>query len=499
MAQPPEPPQDEPQEIVAGPQGEPAPGLTWRDLHLWQIQPIRDILLVLAVFALVDLGYRISIVTVPLLLAIFLAYLFEPLLRRMANLSVMGRQISRKVSAACIIVTATIAIVTPAIVAGGFAVTQGLTYANELVGDIDAVIESSGADKEHMAKEDEYRDTVRVQREERAQLELAYEEAIERGETPDPLPPAPEPDEALIAQLELEREAVRELYEGLPNDAWRQLHNWLVDVRAETETESDTANAVNIALNWLRNNAESIASRAADAGKGAVDAAWGTLLSVGKLGFMAFLTAFFFFFISSSWGKVIEFGQGLLPERNKGRIVELVGMMDGVVSGFVRGRIIISAILIVYFSIMYWLIGAPAPLLLGLLAGLLSVAPYISLLALPITIGAMLLQPPAEPLFFSWQTQSWWAVLGPFIVYQIGQVMDDYLLTPAIQGKSVNMDMPSILFATIAGGAIAGIYGVLIAIPVAACVKILLREVFWPNFRAWARGERTDFLPIGRE
>jgi len=497
MTQPPEPPRDEQQEQGASPQGEPAPGLTWRDLHLWQIQPIRDILLVLAVFALVDLGYRISIVTVPLLLAIFLAYLFEPLVRRMTRLKVMGLQISRRISAACLIVTATVAIVTPAIVAGGFAVTQGLTYANELVRDIDAVIESSGADKKQRASEIEYSELVRVQREERERLEVAYEEALERGESPEPLPPASDPDEALRAELELQRESVQDKYKALPNNAWRQVHNWLVDVRAETE--SDTANAVNITLNWLRNNAESIASRAADAGKGAVDAAWSTLLAVGKFGFMAFLTAFFFFFISSSWGKVIEFAQGLLPERNRERIVELVVMMDNVVSGFVRGRIIISVIMIVYFSFMYWLIGVPAPLLLGPLVGLLSIAPYISLLALPITMGAMLLQPPVDPLFFSWQSQLWWALAGPFIVYQIGQIIDDYMLTPAIQGKSVNMDMPSILFATIAGGALAGIYGVLIAIPVAACMKILLREVFWPNFRAWARGERTDFLPIGRE
>jgi len=41
--------------------------------------------------------------------------------------------------------------------------------------------------------------------------------------------------------------------------------------------------------------------------------------------------------------------------------------------------------------------------------------------------------------------------------------------------------------------------GVLIAVPVAACLKILLKEVFWPRFQAWAEGRERDFLPIARE
>jgi predicted PurR-regulated permease PerM len=60
------------------------------------------------------------------------------------------------------------------------------------------------------------------------------------------------------------------------------------------------------------------------------------------------------------------------------------------------------------------------------------------------------------------------------------------------------MDMPTILFAVLAGGIIAGFYGILLAIPAAACLKILMRETFWPRFRAWADGRVKDFLPISR-
>jgi predicted PurR-regulated permease PerM len=84
-------------------------------------------------------------------------------------------------------------------------------------------------------------------------------------------------------------------------------------------------------------------------------------------------------------------------------------------------------------------------------------------------------------------------------VYVCAQLLDDWVLTPTIQGKTTDLSIPLILFASIAGGALAGIYGLLIAIPAAACLKIVLDEVVWPKFKAWAAGRERDFLPIGRE
>ena len=60
------------------------------------------------------------------------------------------------------------------------------------------------------------------------------------------------------------------------------------------------------------------------------------------------------------------------------------------------------------------------------------------------------------------------------------------------------MDTPTILFASLAGGLLAGVYGLLVAIPVAACMKILVREVVWPQFKAWAEGRADDPLPISK-
>ena len=87
---------------------------------------------------------------------------------------------------------------------------------------------------------------------------------------------------------------------------------------------------------------------------------------------------------------------------------------------------------------------------------------------------------------------------GPALAYFGGQIMDDYILSPVIQGKSTNLDTPTILFSSLAGGVLAGFYGLLIAIPVGACIKILLVEVVLPRFRAWSEGRASDPLPFGQ-
>jgi len=121
--------------------------------------------------------------------------------------------------------------------------------------------------------------------------------------------------------------------------------------------------------------------------------------------------------------------------------------------------------------------------------------PYLALIGIPISIVLMFLatDPSTAETF---RGQWWWMVLAPIGVYMIGQAADDYLLTPLIQGKATGLDTPTVLFASLAGATLAGFYGLLIAIPVAACIKILIREIVWPKFREWAEGRASDPLPI---
>jgi len=100
----------------------------WKDRHLWQIQPVRDVLLVFTLFALVSLGSVLSLLTVPLLLALLFAYLFDPVVTRLTRISWM----SRSLASVCIIIGLAVLVVLPAIIGLGFGILQGI----ELVGSL---------------------------------------------------------------------------------------------------------------------------------------------------------------------------------------------------------------------------------------------------------------------------------------------------------------------------------------------------------------------------
>lgn len=510
-------------------QGVPEKENPWRALHLWQIQPIRDVLMIAGVLGLFWLGAKLSVVTVPLLLAILFAYLFEPIVHQMTRVG----WITRRIAALVIIFFFGFIIVLPAAVGLAVGVVQGVTYAARVADNIDSVFKSSSEPERTELYDDlpgdfwrslhdmlvewrrdgdgdeiieEVGKTLRGEESDEPETEEDKGEAPEEGD---------EGDEAGERGERNERDERGELDDRGERSERDEFDEWVgrggPDQRDEQEGSDDPFFAedfeppglqergalVEFALNWIRANAQAIASRAFRTGAGAVEAAFSGLVSLASFAFMLFLTAFFFLFISPSFKSVIDFGRSLVPDKNRERVVDLVIQMDGVVSAFVRGRLTIAVILSVYLTIGYAAVGVPVPFLMGPLVGVLSVIPYLGMIGLPITVIAMLLQP--GPTMFEFQEATWWAIIGPYIIWQIAQVGDDYFLTPVIQGKGVNMDTPTILFAVLAGGALAGFYGVLVAIPVAACLKILTREVFWPGFNRWVRGQEKDFLPISRD
>jgi predicted PurR-regulated permease PerM len=427
----------------------------WARLHLWQIQWVRDVLVVLGVLGLFTLGSRLSIVTVPILLAMLFAYLLEPVVGRLERLERLGR----RGAVITLLVATTVLVVVPTIlgaVFGGIQLVQLASRIGRQAGAVIASVDSPDDAARREAVQGEawlwVRDLVVEVQQEAARLEAGEPAAEEPGGVE---------DEDL-----------------LPVDLFG------ID-------EGVLAQAFLTGLEWVRAHAPEIGQAALSTGRGAVTVAVATVGSLARLAFGAFLTAFFFFFMSWRWGAVREHMRELLPERNRERTVEIVGKMDRAIAGFVRGRLTIAFFLSIFYAVGFWLIGVPAPLVLGPAIAFLAIIPYAPVLGLPVVIVLLLLEQHT-----GFRDAWWWAVFAPILYYNIGQALDDYVLTPSIQGQSTGLDAPAILFASIAGGVLMGFFGLLVAIPIAACVKILLTEVFWPRFEAWTEGRRRDFLPI---
>lgn len=433
----------------------------WQDRHLWEIQPVRDLLLLALLLGLVYLGYVARVVTVPILLAMALAYLFEPLVSWVTR----RRLLSRDAAASAIIAISAIVVVVPLTLAATFGVVQGLRLTQTTASNIDLLIKSVGN-----PQDERLRAQITGEGWGRLRDFLVEEQAKARARQIASDGAAP-----VTGEPSAERSA-QGVAEPQPN----------------VET---TGGLLQHVLVLVRDNSRVIGQQLLATSAGAFSLAAGLLGSLAYVILTGSLTAFFFFFFCTGWGSVLAFWEGLIPERRKGLVIDMLHQMDRVIAGFVRGRITICATLGVVATVGYWLIGTPAPLVFGPLVGALFILPYVHAIVVPIVMIAMAI----EPSSVEWQATWWWMVAGPLIVYGICQVLDDYVLTPVIQGNNTGMDTPTIVFASLAGGAIAGIYGLLIAIPFAACVKILLRMVFWPRFKAWAQGRARDFLPIAEK
>lgn len=400
----------------------------WSRLHLWQMQPVRDVLLGLGIFALILMGQKASVVTVPLLLAVLFAYLFEPVI----VWSMKKLNIARRTSVSGIIAIVVLLVILPSTIGASYGIAQTISFAQHILTNIDKV----------------------QQAQEVPDIELAHQQLEEQG----------------------------------VGGAWISIHD---SIRSADDENSPVSQALLAANNWILDNKDEVASTATTVGLETINRILSFLGAVFGLGFMGFLTAFFFFFLATEWVGVKGFGANLLPDKNRDRIIDLLTKFDAVISGFIRGRLTIAFIQAIVFSIGFFAIGVPGAFILGPAVAFLSIVPYLALVGVPIAVSLLWLQGYSD-IRGEW----WWVVGAPTILYFVGQALDDYVLTPLIQGKSTGMDTPTILFASLAGGALFGVFGLLIAIPIAACVKILIQEIFWPKFKDWAEGRASDPLPI---
>ncbi len=429
-------------------------------IRLWEFQAVRDALVIIAILALIWLGSVLSMVTVPLLIGLGLAYLIEPVVGWLTR----WRWISRL--RAVLIIGASVALLLGTLLFFTVPplVRQGLALADNAGGYAD----SAHAWLNHADRPDWLRDKVKVLDEAlakagwqpRANAVKALPASVP---TPAPMaPPAPAsatapPDEARIRQL----------------------------VREELAAASQPAMAG-------ESLSERVFAMAKTVGAGLAAFAGGLLGLIVGLGITAVAMVSF----SLAWPTVLASGRELIPLAQRDRIVGHISRMDRTVSAFVRGRLIVASIVGCLYAIGWTIVGVPYGLVLGLIVGVLSLVPYLAAIGLPVAWLLLALRLISHPEPDSWYLVAaadgamaivWWKVLlFPLIVNFIVQQTEDYVLNPMIQGKATELHPAVIMMAVIAGGSLAGLYGMLLAVPVAACGKILITAELLPAFKRWA-------------
>lgn len=185
---------------------------------------------------------------------------------------------------------------------------------------------------------------------------------------------------------------------------------------------------------------------------------------LGILGLL-FVMPFVAFYMIRDWDRMVAYVDSLLPKKGGDTIRRLAREIDDRLSGFVRGQALVCLLLAGWYAVGLTVVGLDFALLLGLGAGLLSIIPYLGNI---VGLGTSLL------LAFA-QFDSWVRVALVAGVFFSGQALEGNFVSPKIVGNRVGLHPVWLLFAVTAGGALLGITGALLAVPIAAALGVLTR------------------------
>ena len=157
----------------------------------------------------------------------------------------------------------------------------------------------------------------------------------------------------------------------------------------------------------------------------------------------------------------------ILPKNIEPKVTLWASECNDVLSAFVRGQLLVMLALGLIYGFGLTLTGLDYALLIGLLAGLASVIPYLGF-AVGIVVALVV------ALF---QFDSYWGMLGVVAVFSIGQLLESTVLTPLLIGDRIGLHPVAVIFAVLAGAQLFGFTGMLLALPVAAVIMVLLRHL----------------------
>ena len=172
------------------------------------------------------------------------------------------------------------------------------------------------------------------------------------------------------------------------------------------------------------------------------------------------------YYLLKDGNKVIPFVTRMFPTRSQHKISVMLNEMNQQVSSYIRGQITVAICVGFTYIIGYTLIGLPYGVTIGMIAGLLTIIPY---------LGSIIGLTPA--LIIGFVTNPTLA-LHVLLVFVIEQLIESRVLQPLILGSSLKMHPVTILIILLAAGKMFGLVGLLIAVPVYAVVKVFITHFF---------------------
>ena len=188
----------------------------------------------------------------------------------------------------------------------------------------------------------------------------------------------------------------------------------------------------------------------------------GGLLSRGFLALLVCVVSSIYFMIDS--GRVASFGLRFVPEKRRVTVVNLSGQMNIILSKYVQGQLLLIFIMfLVAWLFLHFALHMKYALPIAIVSGFLEIIPV---------LGPILATTTATLVGFSQFGPN--LALAIIVFYTFARWVEDYLVVPKVIGHAVHLHPLIVIFAVLCGEVMAGALGMLIAIPVAASVKVIV-------------------------
>lgn len=173
------------------------------------------------------------------------------------------------------------------------------------------------------------------------------------------------------------------------------------------------------------------------------------------------------FYLLRDWDDLVAYIDHLLPRSVQPEIAHIAAEADSMLGAFLRGQILVMLCLGTIYAVGLWLIGVKFALLIGILAGAVSFVPYLGFVVGLFVAGIAVLL----------QTHDAMQLLPVLAVFAVGQAVEGMLLTPTLVGDRIGLHPVVVIFAVLAGGQLFGFVGILLALPVAAVLAVVVRDL----------------------
>jgi predicted PurR-regulated permease PerM len=159
----------------------------------------------------------------------------------------------------------------------------------------------------------------------------------------------------------------------------------------------------------------------------------------------------------------------LAPARNRPKALDLTNQITDSIGGYLVGMVILAFCNSVVAFFLHLFIGLPYPLLMAVVAFLLTLIPLIgSVLYWIVASSIALFSSPQQALIFA-------------ILYLIYIQLEAYVLTPRVMNRAVSVPGALVVIGALVGGTLLGLLGALVAIPITASILLIIKQVAIPR------------------